>query len=87
MVDVDGVGFVEDSWKGRELALGDEVVLRLGPAMPRCVMVGHEQPHEGLPEEGRLLKTLGRAHDVEFGLQAFVARGGTVRLGDVARLL
>lgn len=87
VLDVDGIGFVEDDWQGRELALGEEVVLRLGPPMPRCVMVGHEQPHEGLPAEGRLLKTLGLVHDVEFGLQAFVARGGTVRVGDAARLL
>ena len=87
VIDVDGVGFVEDDWSGRELSLGDEVVLRLGPAMPRCVMVGLEQPHEGLTEDGRLLRTLGQVHDVEFGLQAAVARPGTVRVGDVARLV
>lgn len=87
VLDVDGVGFVEDDWKDRELALGDEVVLRLGAAMPRCVMVGLEQPHEGLPADRRLLKTLGLVHDVEFGLQASVARSGVVQVGDVARLL
>ena len=87
VLDVDGVGFVEDDWQGRELALGPDVVLRLGPAMPRCVMVGLEQPPVGLAEDGRLLKTLGRVHDVEFGLQAFVVRGGALRVGDRAALL
>jgi len=86
VLDVDGVGFVEDDWRGRELALGQDVVLRLGPAMPRCVMVGLEQPHEALAQDDRLLRTLGRVHDVEFGLQAFVVRGGVLRLGDRARL-
>jgi uncharacterized protein YcbX len=86
VLDVDGVGFVEDDWHGRELVLGD-VVLRLGPAMPRCVMVGLEQPPRGLAEDGRLLRTLGRVHDVEFGLQASVVRGGVVRVGDAAALL
>jgi uncharacterized protein YcbX len=86
VLDVDGVGFVEDDWHGRELALGD-VVLRLGPATPRCVMVGLQQPPRGLPEDGRLLRTLGRVHDVEFGLQASVVRGGVVRVGDAAALL
>lgn len=75
VVDVPGTGFVEDDWVGRELALGDEVVLRLGPLMPRCVMVG-----------SRLLKTLGQHHEVNFGLQAHVVRPGALAVGDAAVL-
>lgn len=85
VLDVEAVGFVEDGWRGRELALGSEVVLRLGEGMPRCAMVG--LPQEDLPRDARILKTLGHVHDVEFGLMAEVVRGGTVRDGDVATLI
>jgi uncharacterized protein YcbX len=86
VLDVDGDGFVEDGWEGRTMALGDQVRLLLGPGMPRCVMVGLPQPQAGLPTEPRLLTELGRVHQVEFGLQAEVVQGGTVRSGDLAAL-
>ncbi|PPK97735.1 hypothetical protein CLV92_103270 [Kineococcus xinjiangensis] len=76
----DAEGFVEDRWLGRELHLGAEVVLRLTEPMPRCVMVTAAQ--EALPRAPQVLKTLGAVHDVEFGLQAEVVRGGSVALGD-----
>lgn len=86
VLEVDGSAFVEDDWQGRELALGDQAVLRLGAGMPRCLMVGSAQPHDGLAGEARLLETLGQTHHVEFGQQAAVLRPGTVRVGDVASL-
>jgi hypothetical protein len=73
-----------EAWEGRELRLGDDVVLRIGPGMPRCVMV--DVPQRGLAGDGRILKELARTHDLEFGLQATVVRGGTLRVGDAARL-
>jgi uncharacterized protein len=78
-------GYPEDSWIGRELALGDEVVLGIDAGMPRCVMVGTKQG--GLPGDPAVLTTLGRVHDVDFGLQASVVRGGVMRPGDEVRLL
>jgi uncharacterized protein YcbX len=42
VLDTGGVGFVEDTCTGGDLVLGPEVVLRLGPPTPRCVMV--DQP-------------------------------------------
>lgn len=78
-------GYPDDAWIGRELALGDEVVLRVDGGMPRCVMVTAEQGE--LPRAPGVLTTLGRVHDVEFGVQASVVRTGVVRRGDVARLL
>jgi len=77
-------GFVEDGWEGAELEVGPEVVLRLGEPMPRCVMV--DQAHAGVDAGPRVLKTLGREHSTFLGLKAEVARGGTLRLGDEARL-
>lgn len=87
VLDVDGAGFVEDGWQGRQVALGKEVVLHLGAGMPRCIMVDLPQPHEGLDREGGLLEALGQVHDVQFGLQAAAVRGGTVHCGDTAVLV
>jgi uncharacterized protein YcbX len=78
-------GYPEDRWAGRELALGDEVVVSIDGGMPRCVMVSAEQGD--LPRDPAVLSTLGRVHDVDFGLQASVVRGGVMRPGDEVRLL
>jgi uncharacterized protein YcbX len=78
-------GYPEDGWTGRGLAIGPEVVIEVDGAMPRCVMVGAEQGD--LPRNPAVLTTLGRVHDVDFGLQASVVRTGVVRPGDEVRLL
>lgn len=87
LLDVDGAAFVEDGWLGRRMRIGSEVVVRLGPGMPRCVMVDMAQPHEGLPDDGRLLKAVAAAHELDFGLMVTVEQTGTVRAGDPAVLL
>ena len=83
VLDVPGTGFPEDEWCGRTLELGDDVVLRLGPLMPRCVMVDLAQGE--LPRHGRILKSL-TTRGLTFGLTASVLRGGRVRRGEPARL-
>jgi len=84
VLEVDGDGFVEDGWIGRDLCLGD-VVLTLGPGMPRCVVVDAAQA--GVPTTPPMLRALGRVNATQLGLQATVRAGGVVRLGDAARLL
>ena len=84
VLDVPGTGFVEDGWTGRELRLGDEVVLRLGAGMMRCVMVDMAQGPLG--RDGRILKVLGQERQLLLGLKAEVVRGGAVRQGDPAVL-
>jgi uncharacterized protein YcbX len=84
VLDVPGPGFPEDAWVGRELALGDDVVLQLGPGMPRCVMVGLSQADLG--KDKQILRTLAQERELAFGLQAAVVHGGTVRVGDRAVL-
>ena len=78
-------GFVEDDWVGRELAIGDTVVLALGAGMPRCVMVDAPRPDVG--PQPPVLKVVAEVHALRLGLQASVRRPGTVRSEDVARLL
>ena len=84
LLDTRGGGFEEDAWIDGELAIGPEVVLGLGPGMPRCVMV--EQPQADVLAEPAVLKVLGREHDTVLGLQARVLRTGTVTVGDTVRL-
>lgn len=84
VLDTRGSGFEEDAWTGHDLALGPEVVLRLGPGMPRCLMV--DQPQVDVPTGPPMLTALGQSHDVLLGLQADVVRPGIVSLGDAARL-
>lgn len=80
VLETEGDGFLEDGWEGLELALGPEVVLRVGPGMPRCVMV--DQDHRDVGPAAPLLRALGREHDLLLGAKAEVVTGGTLRLGD-----
>ena len=81
--------FVENSWMSCEVAIGDEVVVQLGPSTPRCVMT--TLPQQGLPRDLGVLRTLARENRQEIpeygqwaclGTYASVLRGGTVRTGD-----
>ena len=85
VLDTVGTGFLEDGWEHADLALGPEVVIRVGPGMPRCVM--GDQPQHDVPVGAGVLKVLGREHDLLLGVQAEVVATGTIRVGDEARLL
>ena len=85
LLEVPGTGFAEDDWTGRELRLGEDVVLRLGAGMPRCVMVDMAQGP--LDPDGRILKLLASEHELLLGVMAEVVRPGTVRVGDPAVLV
>jgi uncharacterized protein YcbX len=76
--------FLEDDWTGAELAVGSEVVLHLGPGMPRCVMV--DQSQAGVLAGPKTLRSLGEQHALELGLQAHARCIGTIRVGDAAIL-
>ena len=84
VLETDGDGFLEDGWEGFELALGPDVVLRVGPGMPRCAMI--DQDHRDVGPAAPLLRTLGREHDLLLGAKAEVVTGGTLRLGDEVHL-
>jgi uncharacterized protein YcbX len=81
--------FIENSWMGCEVAIGDEVVLQMGPSTPRCVMTTLAQP--GLQSDITVLRTLARENRQEIpeygqwaclGTYASVEHGGVVRVGD-----
>jgi MOSC domain-containing protein len=78
------VGFVENSWVGRMLALGDEVRLNITGPCPRCVMT--TLPQGDLPADPGVLRTAARENEANVGVYAEVIQGGTVRRGDPVTL-
>jgi uncharacterized protein YcbX len=75
--------WVEDSWAGTEVRVGD-AVLRIGGPIPRCAVIDHH-PETGV-KDSRLLKALVRQRPVNrageplFGVYAEVAGPGPVEL-------
>ncbi|MEX2147993.1 MAG: hypothetical protein WED01_13355 [Candidatus Rokuibacteriota bacterium] len=65
--------------------MGDSVRLHIADLAQRCVMTTMSQP--ALGEDARVLCTLGRLTDGNFGVYASVRSSGRVREGDPAHLL
>jgi class 3 adenylate cyclase/uncharacterized protein YcbX len=86
--------FIENSWVGRTLAIGDEVVLRITLPCPRCVTMTLRQGD--LQHDPGILRTIAQ-HNMrevgEFGtlpsagVYADVLKSGTVRRGDAVQCL
>ena len=88
-------GYVENDWVGRELAIGDEVRLRISDPTPRCSIPTIAQGD--LAKDPQVLRTIAEHNrlpvpllDDELlpcaGVYAFVVRGGTVKRGDEVRV-
>ena len=88
-------GFVENDWVGHDLAIGDEVRLRVSDPTPRCSIPTLAQKE--LPRDPQVLRTLVEhnrspvpALDGQLlpcaGIYASVIRGGTVKTGDAVRI-
>jgi len=71
--------FVEETWAG-VVEVGD---VRLTPVerIERCRMIDIAQ--EGLPRDGRWLKTLTAAREMSLGVYLDVVQPGTLRVGDL----
>jgi MOSC domain-containing protein len=89
IVGTDEPGFVENGWIGRQVAIGDEIRLRLAMPDPRCVMTTLAQ--DDLPQDIDILWTLTRYNRVSVGsaglfpcagVYAVVEAPGTIRIGN-----
>ncbi len=89
-----GTPLVENGWVGRNLAIGDEVVVKVTLACPRCVNVTAEQP--GLAKDAALLRTISKLNTQDLGdfgllpcigVYAEVVQPGLVKQGDAVRML
>ncbi len=76
--------FIENSWIGRTLTLGDEVRLSINGPCPRCVMT--TLPQGNLPKDVGILRTAAQHNQAHVGVYATVLQGGMVRRGDPVKL-
>jgi uncharacterized protein len=76
--------FVENSWIGKKMAIGEDIVLRVTGPCTRCVMI--TLPQGDLPRDSGILRTVARFNQVNVGVYASVLRSGTIHRGDLVRL-
>lgn len=74
--------YAEESWVGREVAVGAARVRVIEP-IQRCRMVGVAQV--GVPERPRMLQAISEHHDLMAGVYAEVLAPAVVTVGDRAR--
>ena len=92
VVEADGDEFVENDWAGRQLAVGEDVVLNVITVSPRCAVPG--LAHGDRPADVGVLRavvaanrlTVGDGRFACVGAYAAVIRGGEVRVGDEVAL-
>ncbi len=81
IVDVPGEeGFVEETWVGKTIAIGDDIQLKITQPTSRCVMTTLAQGD--LPNDTNVLRTIAQKNSGNFGVYAEVIKGGKVRRGD-----
>jgi uncharacterized protein len=79
--------FIENSWVGKKLTIGEDIVLRVTSPCTRCVMI--TLPQGDLPKDLGILHTVAEHNQVSAGVYASVlhsGRGGTIRRGDQVKL-
>jgi uncharacterized protein YcbX len=72
--------FVEHTWIGQRLSIGEEVRFQITGACPRCVMT--TLPQADLPADPGILQTVVQHTQASVGVYASVRHGGTIRRGD-----
>src|SRR4029077_11261931 len=94
VIRTDADGFTENDWLGRDLHVGDELVLRVIARTPRCAVP--TLAHGDLPRDAEALRVLARHNRIRplpdsspepcAGVYAEVLRPGRIRTGDRVRL-
>jgi uncharacterized protein len=94
VVETADAGFVENTWIGRTLALGNELLLGITIPCPRCVMP--TLPQSDLPRDPGIIRAAAQENRLDLGdfgelpcvgVYANVLTPGRVQPGDVVRLL
>jgi uncharacterized protein len=77
--------FIENSWVGKKLKIGEDIVLNVTAPCTRCVMT--TLPQGDLPKDLGILRTTAKYNQVHAGVYASVHRGGgTICRGDLVKL-
>lgn len=93
LLDVEGTGFIENEWVGRQLRIG-QVVLSIAAPIPRCVMT--TLPQEDLGADREILRTVARHNRVDvagsglfacLGAYAGIVEPGHLAVGDNVEVL
>jgi hypothetical protein len=78
-------GFLEDTWVGKTLAIGDEVRVCVMMTTHRCAAT--TLPHHGLPKDNDILRTANKHNMGNVGVYATVEATGTVHVGDAVEIV
>jgi uncharacterized protein YcbX len=76
--------FIENSWVGKKMIIGKDVVLNITAPCTRCVMI--TLPQGDLPSDLGILSTAAKYNEVHVGVYASVEHGGTIYRGGTIRL-
>jgi uncharacterized protein len=76
--------FIENSWVGKKMIIGKDVVLNITAPCTRCVMI--TLPQGDLPSDLGILSTVAKYNEVHVGVYASVEHGGTIHRGDAIRI-
>ncbi len=82
--EADEKDFIENSWVGKNILIGNQVILKITARCTRCVMT--TLPQGDLPKDMGILRTIANFNQVTMGVYASVQRGGTIRRGDSVTL-
>ncbi len=78
-------GFLEQTWVGKTIAIGDRVRLRILMPTHRCAAT--TLPHHGLPNDPEILRAANRHNNGNVGVYAAVETPGMVRVGDAVEVV
>lgn len=76
----DGIPFVEDSWVGRVLKVGESAIIGVTKKDSRCMMINLDP--DTANQNPAILRTVAREHGECAGIYANVVSTGVVRVGD-----
>jgi uncharacterized protein YcbX len=78
--------FIENSWVGKKLMIGKDIVLKVIGPCTRCVMI--TLPQGDLPNDLGILRTVAKYNQVTAGVYASVERGegASILRGDLVQL-
>jgi|SRR5215212_1959074 uncharacterized protein YcbX len=76
--------FIENSWVGKKLTIGEDIVLKVTAPCTRCVMI--TLPQGDLPKDLGILSTVAKYNQVHVGVYASVERGGIIHRRDTVQI-
>ena len=79
------IGFIENSWVGKTLAIGDQAKFKVTDHCPRCVMTTLGQGD--LPNDTQILRTAAEHNKAQVGVYAEVVQSGTIKCDDSVRII